>query len=128
MEMPEALPHRYPFQLLDRVVAREPGRWAVAVKCVGYGQEPLDESGALPPALLLECLAQAAGLAAADAGEQAAVLAAVDRFRVREARGGDRLLAVARVVRRFGATARVRACLRKEQRWIAAADLVVRLG
>jgi len=125
---PEALPHRHPFQLLDRVVDREPGRWAVAVKCVGFGQEALDEQGGFPPALLLECLAQAAGLAAAGEDERGAVVAAVDRFRARPARAGDRLVAVARVIRRFGPSVKVRAYLRRERSWIAAAELVMRLG
>jgi 3-hydroxymyristoyl/3-hydroxydecanoyl-(acyl carrier protein) dehydratase len=125
----DAVPHEYPFQMLDRLVQRETGRWAVAEKCVGLDQESVDAAGAIPRALLLECLAQAAGLAAvAEAGEGGAVVAAVDRFRARFVWAGDRLVVVARVVKRYGKSAKVRAYARKENQWVAAADLVMRFG
>src|SRR5262245_64762514 len=80
-----ALPHAYPFILLDRCVGCEPGRWAVAVKNLTAGDPLLDGHGTLPPLLLAEMMAQAAGLAAVDitAPRRVAVVANLDRFRCR---------------------------------------------
>ncbi|HEX2220994.1 MAG TPA: 3-hydroxyacyl-ACP dehydratase FabZ [Candidatus Limnocylindria bacterium] len=61
------IPHRYPFLLVDRVVALEPGRAAVAVKSV-TGNEPhftghFPGRPIMPGVLMVEALAQAAGIA-----------------------------------------------------------------
>lgn len=70
MEAPEImrlLPHRYPFLMIDRVVALEPGRSAVAIKNVS-ANEPhftghFPDRPIMPGVLMVEALAQAAGIA-----------------------------------------------------------------
>jgi beta-hydroxyacyl-ACP dehydratase FabZ len=62
-EILSVLPHRYPFLLLDRVVAIEPGKRIVALKCVTYN-EPFFQGhfpGApvMPGVLVIEAMAQA---------------------------------------------------------------------
>ncbi|HUI25330.1 MAG TPA: 3-hydroxyacyl-[acyl-carrier-protein] dehydratase FabZ [Candidatus Kryptonia bacterium] len=124
----DLLPHRYPFLLLDRVLMVEPGRWAAAVKNITRDEPLVDANGQLPAVLLAEVMAQTAGLAAATptAGEPApAMLVKLDRFRCRRVAAGDQLLAVARVLRRFGASVSVRARLSVAGRPRAAAELVL---
>ena len=63
----EILPHRFPFLLVDRVLELEPGVRAVAVKQV-TANEPqftghFPERPIMPGVLMVEALAQAAGIA-----------------------------------------------------------------
>ncbi len=62
------LPHRYPFLLVDRVLACEPGRYVHAVKNVTFN-EPFfpghfPHRPVMPGVMIIEALAQAAGLLA----------------------------------------------------------------
>jgi UDP-3-O-[3-hydroxymyristoyl] N-acetylglucosamine deacetylase/3-hydroxyacyl-[acyl-carrier-protein] dehydratase len=94
-----ALPHRYPFRMVDRVVALEPGRRVAAVKEVRAGEPYLlvQRSGraVVPGVLLIEALIQAAGLLLADhAGRSKKVtaVAAIDQVTIGAPVGpGDRL-------------------------------------
>ncbi|HEX2140852.1 MAG TPA: 3-hydroxyacyl-ACP dehydratase FabZ [Candidatus Limnocylindria bacterium] len=63
----EILPHRYPFLLVDRVLELEPGQRAVAIKNV-TANEPqftghFPTRPIMPGVLMVEALAQTAGLA-----------------------------------------------------------------
>lgn len=65
-EIREYLPHRYPFLLVDRVVALEPGSSIVAYKNV-TGNEPFfmghfPDLPVMPGVLIVEAMAQAAGI------------------------------------------------------------------
>jgi 3-hydroxymyristoyl/3-hydroxydecanoyl-(acyl carrier protein) dehydratase len=126
----ERLPHRFPFQFIDRIVAIEPGRWAVGVKQLGRVDLFLDDAGWLPRVLLIEAMAQVAGLAAApaDATAHIGTLACVDRFRCRAVASGESLVVTARVVRRFGANVITRASVHVAGRPCAAAELVLHLA
>ncbi len=120
------LPHRYPFLLLDRIVELEPGAAAIATRGLTMGDPLVDAEGYLPPVLLVEAIAQCAGLAVlGGSGDEVVMLAAIDRFRAsaRRARAGDRLEITVRVVRRFGGTAKVRGVVRVDGRVRAAADV-----
>jgi 3-hydroxyacyl-[acyl-carrier-protein] dehydratase len=122
------LPHAYPFRMLDGAIMLEPGRWAVGMKNITRDDPLVDGEGALVPVLLAEAMAQIAGLTASDASDPAspAVLAQIDRFRCHlPIVVGDRLLVVARVVRRFGSTVKVRASVKVAGRFRAAAELVL---
>ncbi|HEV2212717.1 MAG TPA: 3-hydroxyacyl-ACP dehydratase FabZ, partial [Gammaproteobacteria bacterium] len=62
------LPHRYPFLLVDRVLECKPGEWLVALKNVTIN-EPFfpghfPHHPVMPGVLILEAMAQAAGLLA----------------------------------------------------------------
>lgn len=64
----EYLPHRYPFLLVDRVLAFEPGRSLTGLKNVSYN-EPFfpghfPQRPIMPGVLILEALAQATGILA----------------------------------------------------------------
>ncbi len=62
------LPHRYPFLLVDKVIALEPGKSLTAIKNVSYnepyfmGHFPVKP--VMPGVLIIEALAQATGLLA----------------------------------------------------------------
>lgn len=122
-----SLPHAYPFLLVDRILVRERGRWAVSIKNLTRNDPLMDEKGHLPSALVVEAMAQTAGLAAFDgsAGEPA-FLARINRFRCRPPFvAGDQLLITVRVVRRLGGSVKVRGSVRVADRWRAAAELVL---
>jgi len=64
------LPHRYPMLMIDRVLVREPGKRIVAIKNVS-ANEPhfmghFPGRPIMPGVLILEAMAQAAGLCFAD--------------------------------------------------------------
>ncbi len=60
------LPHRYPFSLVDRVVAHEPGRMAVAIKNVTLNEPQFQGHfpgrPLMPGVLIVEAMAQVGGL------------------------------------------------------------------
>lgn len=67
-EIMQLLPHRYPFLLVDRVVDFEEGKWLKAIKNVTFN-EPcftghFPQKPIFPGVLILEALAQAAGVLA----------------------------------------------------------------
>jgi 3-hydroxyacyl-[acyl-carrier-protein] dehydratase len=64
----ELLPHRYPFLLVDRVIACEPGKYVHALKNVTFN-EPFfpghfPHRPVMPGVIIIEALAQAAGILA----------------------------------------------------------------
>ncbi len=84
-EIRELLPHRYPFLLVDKVIELEPGKKIVAVKNVSinepFFQGHFPEYPIMPGVLIVEALAQAAGIAVAVLEEnkgKLGVLAGVD--------------------------------------------------
>jgi 3-hydroxyacyl-[acyl-carrier-protein] dehydratase len=125
------LPHAFPFLLLDRVLTVDPGRWAAAVRRLTFDDPLLDAGGELPAVLVLEAMAQTAGVAAAAVSTTTArfgFIARVQRFRcLPPFVAGEELLIVARVVRRFGANLRVHASVRTDTRRRAGAALVLHL-
>mgnify|MGYP000023230319 CR=1 FL=1 len=95
------LPHRYPFLLVDRVLEMDPGKRAVAIKCVS-ANEPFFQGHfpgrpILPGVLLCEAFAQVAALVALtaypDYRDKAVYLMGLDKMRFRQpVVPGDRLV------------------------------------
>ncbi|MGE5614944.1 MAG: 3-hydroxyacyl-ACP dehydratase FabZ [Bacillota bacterium] len=67
-EIQKILPHRYPFLLVDRIVELEPGKRAVGIKNVtaneSFFQGHFPGFPIMPGVLIVEALAQTAGIAA----------------------------------------------------------------
>ncbi len=65
-EILKHIPHRYPFMLIDRMEACEPNQWVRVIKNVTQNEEffsAVPEAGrVMPQMLILESLAQAAGV------------------------------------------------------------------
>ncbi|HOJ12660.1 MAG TPA: 3-hydroxyacyl-ACP dehydratase FabZ [Clostridiales bacterium] len=73
IEVQKIIPHRYPFLLVDKVLEIEPGKRAVAIKNVTIN-EPFFQGHfpgypIMPGVLIVEALAQTAGIAAASLEE-----------------------------------------------------------
>lgn len=66
-QIQEILPHRYPFQLVDRITDGEPGKWAKGIKCVSVNEMHFlghfPEKHVMPGVLILEALAQVGAVA-----------------------------------------------------------------
>lgn len=116
-EIKQALPHRYPFLLVDRVLEVEPGKSATAYKNVSHN-DPFFEGHfpqypVMPGVLILEALAQTAGIAMtsieAQASEQNKIglFAGVDKCRFkRQVVPGDQLHLAAEITRQKGTIAK----------------------
>lgn len=74
-EIQTLLPHRYPFLLVDRITAIEPGVKAVGIKNVtaneGFFQGHFPGNPIMPGVLIIEALAQVAGILAFRSGSPA---------------------------------------------------------
>lgn len=66
-EIMEILPHRYPFQLVDRIIECEPGNMAIGRKCVTVNEQffcgHFPEKHVMPGVLIIEALAQVGAVA-----------------------------------------------------------------
>jgi 3-hydroxyacyl-[acyl-carrier-protein] dehydratase len=90
------LPHRYPFLLLDRIVDLECGVQATALKNV-------QALRGFPQLLLIECIAQLAGILTISEEGEGGFLAAIDRAEFADSpKAGDVLTISAKVVKTFG--------------------------
>jgi len=67
MDIRNIIPHRYPFLLVDKVIELEPGKRAVGIKNVTanepFFQGHFPQYPLMPGVLILEALAQTAGIA-----------------------------------------------------------------
>lgn len=68
VEIRKIIPHRYPFLLVDKIIELEPGKSAVGIKNVTanepFFQGHFPEYPIMPGVLIVEALAQTAGIAA----------------------------------------------------------------
>jgi 3-hydroxyacyl-[acyl-carrier-protein] dehydratase len=74
-DIQKLLPHRYPFLLVDRIIEMEPGIRALGIKNVtineGFFQGHFPEQPIMPGVLIIEALAQVAGILAFCSGATA---------------------------------------------------------
>ncbi len=97
-EILSMLPHRYPFLLVDRVIELEPDKRAVAIKNVTIN-EPFfpghfPGNPIMPGVLIVEAMAQAAGILAIKSGVSGAAVyfMSIDKVKFRRpAMPGDQL-------------------------------------
>jgi 3-hydroxymyristoyl/3-hydroxydecanoyl-(acyl carrier protein) dehydratase len=128
----EYLPHAAPFLLLDRIVALAPPS-GTFTKCVTASDPLLAAGGALSPLLLVEAMAQGAGILLMRDHPglvgRGAMLAAIDHCEVAgTAAAGDVLTVEVTLLRRYGDMARVRGTARVDDRPCAAASLTLALA
>lgn len=103
------LPHRYPFLLVDKVVACEPGVRLLGVKNVTYNepffQGHFPQKPVMPGVLILEAMAQTTGLLAAETAREELkgmiyYLTGIDKAKFkRPVVPGDQLMLEARFVK-----------------------------
>jgi 3-hydroxyacyl-[acyl-carrier-protein] dehydratase len=111
-EIKRRLPHRYPFLLVDRVLEIEEGQRCKALKNITgnefFFQGHFPGHPVFPGVLIIEAMAQAAGLAAytlePDAGNRWVLFAGIDKARFkRPVVPGDQLIIeVERITHRLG--------------------------
>jgi len=91
------LPHRYPFLMLDRLLTLEAGVQATAERRVTHSGAPF------PQVLMVECIAQLAGIVAIREQGEGGFLASIDRAEFTDTpREGDTLVISARILKSFG--------------------------
>ena len=94
-EIRKIIPHRYPFLLVDKIIELEPGKRAVGIKNVTanepFFQGHFPDYPIMPGVLIVEALAQTAGIAAnaeaagAEGGEaKLGVFAAIDGMKFKK--------------------------------------------
>lgn len=112
-EIKRFLSHRYPFLLVDRVLALEPGQSIRAIKNVSVNEPFFNghfpEKPIMPGVLIIEALAQATGLLGFRTMDEHPsddilyMLVAVDKARFkRQVEPGDQLVLEASIIKRKG--------------------------
>lgn len=109
-DIQKILPHRYPFLLVDRIIEMEPGIRALGIKNVtineGFFQGHFPEQPIMPGVLILEALAQVAGVLAfsSEASEGRSVyFMSIERAKFRRpVLPGDQLKLEVKILQRRG--------------------------
>lgn len=94
VEIQKIIPHRYPFLLVDKIIELEPGKRAVGIKNV-TANEPFFQGHfpgfpIMPGVLIVEALAQTAGIAAnaeaahAEGDTKLGVFASIDEMKFKK--------------------------------------------
>jgi 3-hydroxyacyl-[acyl-carrier-protein] dehydratase len=117
------LPHRHPFLHVDRLISLEPGKGATGIRQV------TGEPGEFSPFLLIETMAQLAGMAAAGNEGEQGLLAAVNggEFLLPVATG-DTLRIEAEIVKSFAGLHLVTGRVTRGEQLVAFANLTLAVG
>ena len=128
-----AIPHRYPFLLLDRVLEIEAGRRIVAIKNVSFN-EPFFQGHfpgvpIMPGVLIIEAMAQAGGVlllnGRPDIDSKLVFFTGIDRARFRRTVvPGDQLLITMTVVNLRSRNAKMKGVAEVDGRRVAEAEVL----
>ncbi len=134
----QRLPHRYPFLLIDRIVRFVPGEEIVALKNVTmnepFFQGHFPAKPVMPGVLIIEALAQAGGILAAEirgAEKQGDIIyfMGMDAVRFRKpVVPGDQLMLEARVLRMRSRVAKMAGRALVDGQLVAEAELMASFG
>lgn len=128
----DALPHRYPFLLVDRVIEIEPGKRAVGLKNLTvnelFFQGHFPQRPIMPGVLMIEAMAQVGGVllnTVEGHDNQIGLFMAVDRVKFRRtASPGDQLIMEVEVVRNRSRMASVRATSKVDGQLVVEAEMM----
>jgi len=113
------LPHRPPFLFLDKIVACEPGVSADAEMVVTV------ESVPFPPVLLIESIAQLAGIAAGQSADAKGMLAAVSGGKLPLSVEAGKYRVRAKIIKSFGTLHMVEGEVLAEEALVASAMITL---
>ncbi|MBM6896693.1 3-hydroxyacyl-ACP dehydratase FabZ [Pseudoflavonifractor capillosus] len=135
-QIAEIMPHRYPFALVDKIVDGEEGKWAKGIKCVTvnepFFQGHFPQYHVMPGVLILEALAQVAGIAVLSLEENRGKLGFFGgiknaRFR-RQVVPGDVLELECTIIKQKGPVAVAEATAKVDGQVAVNAELTLALG
>lgn len=135
-EIKKLLPHRYPFLLVDRVILCEPRKRIIALKNVTNNEEyfcgHFPQSPVMPGVLIIESMAQAAGLALLVEEEHLGKIpffTGIDKARFRRpVVPGDQMYLEINIIRVKGNFCKARGIAKVDDKIVAEADLMFVLG
>jgi 3-hydroxyacyl-[acyl-carrier-protein] dehydratase len=136
-EILQKLPHAFPFRMIDRILGIEPGKKVTALKNLSvdepFVQGHFPREPIMPGVLIVEALAQTAGLAFLSSFEKEEggipFLARVDEFRLkRKVIPGDQIVLEAEILHIFSNLAKVKVLARVEGETVAEGILVLAKG
>jgi 3-hydroxyacyl-[acyl-carrier-protein] dehydratase len=130
------LPHRYPFLLIDRVTAYEPGQRAEAIKNVTinepFFQGHFPTQPIMPGVLIVEAMAQLGGvllMQRTPLGDKLALLTGIDRVRFRrQVVPGDQLVLTAEILKIHGNMGKVKVTARVNNEAVSDGELMFYLA
>lgn len=135
-QIKKLLPHRYPFLLVDRVLECEPKKRIVAIKNVTVNEEFFNghfpAKPVMPGVLIIESMAQAAGLLMLSEGEfegKIPYFTGIDNARFRRTIvPGDQIVMEIEVMRLKGNVGRVKAVAKVDDQVATEAELMFLMG
>ena len=137
-EIMKYLPHRYPFLLMDRILALEPGKSVAALKNVTmnepYFQGHFPGVPVMPGVLILEAMGQAGGMLAyvslpEKLKGQLVYFAGIDKVRFRTpVVPGDQLILESTIIKVRSKIVKLRGVAKVNDEKVAEADLMAAIG
>jgi len=131
-EIMKILPHRYPFLLVDRVIEIEPGKKGIGIKNVtindGFFQGHFPQKAVMPGVLMIEAMAQTAGVVVLTSGAhngKVALFMSISDVKFRKVvYPGDQLLMEVEIIRDRERTAHVKGVARVDGEVAIEADMM----